>query len=212
MMSTGAARRSLPDSPILRIGPADHGRPIALGELLRASGIEGYRYELIDGRVYVSPLPDLPQDRLEEWISNALRQYAADHPEVVNFVTTKARVFVPGRRAVTCPEPDVAAFRGFPHHLPLADLHWEDISPMLVVEIMGSNPEKDLGRNVELYLQVPSIREYWVIDSQTEGADRPHLIVHRRWGRRWRRLEFGPGDVYSTRLLPGFSLTIDPRS
>jgi Uma2 family endonuclease len=36
---------------------------------------------------------------------------------------------------------------------------------VLVGEVVWEDdPDKDLVRNVELYLQVPSIREYWVLD------------------------------------------------
>src|SRR5687768_15664390 len=83
--------------------------------------------------------------------------YARSHPSVINYVTAKARVFVSGRRRTTCPEPDIAAYRDFP----LADLpqvRWEDVSPMLVVEVLGGeDDQKDLVRNVALYLQVPTI-------------------------------------------------------
>jgi Uma2 family endonuclease len=59
-------------------------------------------------------------------------------------------------------------------------------------------------------LQVPSIREYWVIDPR-EDADRPTLLVFRRRGRRWQRtIPVPAGTTYATRLLPGFELLIDP--
>ncbi len=65
-------------------------------------------------------------------------------------------------------------------------------------------------RNVELYLEVPSIREYWIIDPR-ESADRPTLLVYRRRGPRWQRPITVPfGGVYTTRLLPGFSMIVDP--
>jgi hypothetical protein len=31
-----------------------------------------------------------------------------------------------------------------------------------------------------------------------------------RWGRRWRTLRFASGETYTTRLLPGFKLLVDP--
>jgi hypothetical protein len=38
------------------------------------------------------------------------------------------------------------------------------------------------------------------------------MRVHRRYGKRWKIIELAYGDTYTTRLLPGFALTIDPRS
>src|SRR5438093_1469578 len=77
----------------------------------------------------------------------------------------KARVLIQGRGGVTCPQPDWTAFRDYPRRLPINRVRWEDLVRILVVEIVSPNdPYKDLVRNLELYLQVPSIKEYWVID------------------------------------------------
>src|SRR5438128_1891311 len=114
---------------MVKLGPGDHGRPMTLDEFHAADATEGYQYELIDGKLYVSPLPDLPQNRVEEWIAFALRLYARAHPEVINYVSTKARVFVPGRPGVTNPEPDVTAYHTYPLDLPFEEVRWQDVSP-----------------------------------------------------------------------------------
>jgi hypothetical protein len=54
--------RQVMKATALVLGPADHGRPITRGEFDAATGTEGHRYELIRGRVYVSPVPQLPHD------------------------------------------------------------------------------------------------------------------------------------------------------
>ncbi len=197
---------------VTRLGPADHGRPMTLDEFETGNYEDGYKYEIIDGKLYVSPLPDLPENRLEEWLTSELRWYARQNPEVINYVSSKARVLVPGRPGITIPEPDQAAYRDFPRHLPLDEVNWHEVSPILVAEVLlHGQPDKDLVRNVELYLQVPSIREYWVFDAR-EDPSRPVLHVYRRRGLRWqRRIEVAPGETYTTRLLPGFELLLDPR-
>jgi Uma2 family endonuclease len=121
-------------------------------------------------------------------------------------------VFVPGRRRTTTPEADLAAYHEFPRDLPIAELNWRNVSPVLVVEILSEDTaDKDLERNAELYLQVPSIREYWILDPRV-SPDQPTLTVHRRRGARWQRpIVVRPGDSYTTRLLPGFTLTLNPR-
>jgi Uma2 family endonuclease len=185
---------------------------MTLEEFMAARSIEGYHYELIDGKLYVSPLPNLPENRVEDWIFFKLKIYSHYHPEILNFVTNKARVFVPGRQRVTAPEPDVAAYRNYPLDLPWDSVRWQDVSPIPVVEVLSpDNPDKDLVRNVDLYLQVPSIKEYWLFDTR-DNPERLRLEVRRRYGRRWRLLEFGPGDTYTTKLLPDFTLIVDPRS
>src|SRR5262245_25707882 len=132
-------------------GPADHGRAVTDAEIAVARWIEGYHYEIIDGRLYVSPLPDLPHDDLADWIAEPLRAYAHARPDVINAVKTRARVFVPGRRRPTVPEPDLAAYRDFPYHVPLLRRRWQDVSPVLVAEVVSGDVDKDLVRNVELY-------------------------------------------------------------
>jgi Uma2 family endonuclease len=197
---------------LLYLTPRDHGRSLTLEEFERSSGQEGYHYELINGRLHVSPLPDLPHDCLSSWLAQKLRVYAESHPETVNQVRGPARVFVPGRRRTTAPEPDLAVYQDFPLHLPIAQRRWQDAHPFIVVEILSADTaDKDLERNLDLYLQVPSIREYWILDPR-EDPDRPSLTVHRRRGRRWQNvIEIAAGETYTTRLLPDFALTLDPR-
>jgi Uma2 family endonuclease len=197
---------------VLVLTPADHGRPISREDFEASRGQGGYGYELIDGKVYVSPLPNLPHDSILEWLLDALKAYSRAHPEILNYVSPKARVYVPGRVEATSPEPDLAAYRDFPRHLPIRERSWEHVSPLLVAEIVSEDdPGKDLERNVEIYVQVPSIREYWILDPRAD-ADHPTLTVYRRRGRRWQNpIAVEPGETYATKLLPGLELLLDPR-
>jgi Uma2 family endonuclease len=173
---------------------------------------EGYKYEIIDGSLYVSPLPNLPEARIDNWLYIKVAVYSEKHAEIVNFVINKARVFVPGRPGLTVPEPDLAAYHNFPLDRPIRRLRWQDVSPLLVGEVLSpEDPGKDLVRNVMLYLQVPTIQEYWILDGR-EDPDQPTLIVHRRRGRKWQRvIQVNYGETYTTKLLPGFELLVDPR-
>lgn len=194
---------------VLQLGPADHGRPLNEGDFYSADFEPGHKYELIHGRVDVSPLPNLPADIIENWLLDRLKAYARAHPEVINHVTNKARVHAGDREDVSNPEPDIAAYADFPHDRRFT-IRWQDISPILVVEVLDpDNPEKDTVRNVDVYHSVASIREYWIVDIRA-GADRPSLIVRRRHGRGWRVKTVAFGETYETKLLPGFALVVDP--
>jgi Uma2 family endonuclease len=194
-----------------RLGLADHGKPVEQDEFEVAEFEEGFKYELIEGSLYVTPAANLPEDRNGMWLLEKLIAYKARRPRAINYLSQNARVFVPGRPAVTSPEPDISAYRAFPLRMPLEEVDWENVSPILVIEILfDADPHKDLVRNVELYLRVPSIREYWVLDAR-HTPSRPTLIVHRRRGKKWVRREYLYGETYETKLLPGFSLRIDPR-
>jgi Uma2 family endonuclease len=196
---------------VTTLGLADHGRPISDDEFEAADFEPGYKYELIDGRLYVSSEPELPEVCLEKWLTGKLERYAEKRPEVINFVANKARVFLPSRARSTIPEPDVAAYRNFPGRRRFQGLRWKGVSPVLVAEVLvESDRYKDLVRNVALYLQVPSIREYWILDGRGI-VDEPALIVYRRRGREWlAKREVPFGSTYTTPLLPGFTLVINP--
>lgn len=198
-------------SIVTKLGPADHGRALSYEEYLAGDYEPGFKYELIDGRLYVSPLPNLPEDRLETWLFRILDRYSERHPEIINYVTTKARVVVPNRPGVTTPEPDITAFHDVPSDGEGVD--WDDVSPLLVVEVLvEGEPYQDLERNVELYLQVPSIREYWVLDGR-QSRRQPTLIVYRRRGQNWQRpIVVSFGESYTTRLLPRLNLGLQPRT
>src|SRR5215217_7274925 len=103
----------------LRLTPADSGRPLSLEEFLDAEQEEGARYELIEGRLEVSPLPELTHEELSEWLVEVLRTYARACPGAINKVKAPARVFVPDEdEDVTAPEPDIAAYHAFPVSTP----------------------------------------------------------------------------------------------
>src|ERR1700722_16683694 len=108
----------------MKLGAADHGRPVALNDFMAADYVEGYQYELIDGKLYVSPQPNLPEDRVDSWIHRKVERYAEANPQVLNYVSGRARVFVPDRPGVTNPEPDLAAYHEFPLYLPAEQVQW----------------------------------------------------------------------------------------
>jgi Uma2 family endonuclease len=152
----------------LYLTPADQGKRLSLAEFESADSQEGYRYELIHGRLEVSPIPNLPHDRLLDWLRDALKAYAVQHPDIINQVSGPARVFLPeGGEEVTAPEPDLACYQNFPEELPEEEVNWQDVSPVVVVEFISRDTaDKDLTRNVSLYLRVPTIREYWIVGTR----------------------------------------------
>jgi Uma2 family endonuclease len=197
--------------PTLHLTPRHHGRRVSLEDFENSTGDPGYKYELIDGRIYVSAMPDPPQDLTEMLLFGRLFNYRLLHPDVIDHVTPKARVFVPGRTYTTCPEPDLSAYRDYPHELVRKRLiKWNQVSPILVAEIVSKkNAKKDFVRNVEMYEQVPSIREYWIL-SDLDSPGYPALTVYRKRGRKWQKpIVVSPGETYTTRLLPGFELKLD---
>jgi Uma2 family endonuclease len=195
----------------LSLTPADHGRTLTWEEFEHADYQGGFGYEIIHGRLYVTPAPNFSHEVVRDWLIEHLRDYARQRPDIIRRAMAPARVFLPDTtEGVTAPEPDIACYATLPEGVPLTSIKWQDISPILVAEVLSEGQEdKDLDRNRRLYAQVPSIREYWVIDNRP-GPDRPSLIVFRRKGQRWGpRITIPAGGTYDTGLLPGFSLTLD---
>jgi Uma2 family endonuclease len=209
-------RREIPAAGMktqMYLTPADHGRALTLEEFTSARGQEGYWYEIIQGKLDVSPLPILPHDVVRDWLKRVLDRYAARHPDVINPVRGPACVFLPeDDEAVTAPEPHIACYRNFPVDLPIDEVDWRDFSPVLVVEVISKDTaDKDLERNPDLYLQGPSIRKYWSTDTR-ESFGRPSMLVFWRRGARWTAVRaVPPGGEYTTPLLPEFRLVLTPR-
>lgn len=188
----------------LRFGPRSHGRPVTQDELELAEYRPGYKYEVIFGRLYVSPAPNPPHDLIEKHIIRQLFAYQDAHPDIAGYVSYASRVFVPSEVTETAPEPDIAVYV----EEPVDD--WREAEPFIVGEVMrGDSVDKDLFRNVSLYWNVPTIQEYWIFDIRKEPR-RPSLLVHRRTRKDWEVLEFAADAIYETPHLPGLKLQIAP--
>jgi Uma2 family endonuclease len=197
---------------MLRIGPHDHGRAMTYEEYLSGDYEEGYRYELIRGKLYVSPQPNPPHDAMSEYLDELLTMYKLQHRNIIKRLSSHARVFVPGERKTTCPEPDFSLYNDFARSL--QQQSWAPFSPFIVIEIVSKDdPDKDYVRNVELYQRVPTILEYWLFDNLDE-EDGPTLRVYRRdsGDQAWTHADYGPTAIYATSLLPGFRLPVSPET
>ena len=95
----------------LVLAPRDAGRQLTLDAFDDAVLADGYQYELIDGALVVSPRGHEIHAIITGFIYNALRDYAADHRDVLRFVTAWGRTILPDE--VSNVEPDVAAYRTF---------------------------------------------------------------------------------------------------
>ena len=196
-------------STMLRLGPHDHGREMTYDEFLGGDYEEGFKYELIRGELYVSPQPNPPHDWILEYLHGMLWAYRLQHRHIIKRLSTHSRVFVPGIRKTTCPEPDLALYNDFAASP--QQKRWEKFSPFIVIEVVSDDPDKDYVRNVELYRQVPTILEYWLFD-KVDDVDGPTLRVHRRdsGDQDWTAEDYAATEVYTTPLLPQFELPVRP--
>jgi len=178
-----------------------------LDEFMRSRESDGYKYELIDGVLCVSPIPDPIHDYWTTRVRDALQDYAAEYPQFLNYIPHQCEIVIPGRRGPTRPIPDVAGYRAFPDDLPR---RWDAVCPWVVVEVISARrPHKDAVRNRHLYALAEGVREYWIIDPKMDDKSAEVIALSRSSGRAgWRERRIPFGRTYATRNLPKFRLNL----
>ena len=117
---------------------------------------DGNRYEVLDGKLFVTPLPAPVHQRIAVQLILRLEPYVA----------AQGLGYVVGPGAVTFGEnelqPDVVVFPGSP---PGIGAKWDELpQPALVVEILSATTrQRDLSEKRKAYLRL-RIRDYWIID------------------------------------------------
>ena len=181
----------------LRLGPRSAGMLLTPEEFDRASGQEGWRYELINGVLVVSPTPSRqerhPNDKLGQWLGH----YQDNHPQGSSLDLTLPEEEIQthrNRRRV-----DRAIWAG------LGRDPGETETPTIVAEFVSEgkvNQERDyLAKRAE-YREI-GVREYWVID-----RFRRTLTVSIFGGAQDEERVIPEPQKYETPLLPGFELDV----
>jgi Uma2 family endonuclease len=166
-----------PDLSVL--GPEHNFMHVTFSEFERADAVEGYRFELVDGVLHVSPAPDPPEKHLAVAVYELLKAYCErTTPPAFAKIVWEPRILISTEEeSATNPEPDLAAYTEYPQQTPRT---YQALFPALVVEIVGKwGRQKDYVRNPELYARVRQIREYWIFDL-SKRPDRPTLAVFDR--------------------------------
>ncbi len=189
------------------LGPHDDGRMLTLEEWQCAEETPGFVYELIEGRVDVSPWPKPSHQQWVYLIQRELERYIAAHAEHANFVTPCEVAVESGSSRPSRPQPDLGVFRGV--RFPMRG-RWEDLAPIVVVEVISQRRgAKDTDRNRRLYRSVPSIRAHWIIDPRGNEAE-PALISLTRADADddWTEQRVPFGDDFASTTLPGLTLNL----
>lgn len=181
------------------IGPEANGVLMTPREFDRADFYEGYRYELINGVLVVSSTPSLgerdPNQALGRWLMNYKEQHPNGHH--LDF-TIHEQVISTGenrRRA------DRVLWCG------LGRLPKRSDMPTIVVEFVSEgkqNIERDYWTKRDEYLGC-GVKEYWIFDRFDQT-----LTVCTGGKRRSRRRQYSAKQTYTTPLLPGFELVLEP--
>jgi Uma2 family endonuclease len=199
-MSIGTAKRGRPAArakSVRRIGPDSGGILMTGREFDKAEFEEGWRYELVNGVLIVTPIPLENEADPNEELGHWLRSYRESHPLGSTLdVTLSERTVRTGqnrRRA------DRLIWVG------LGRLPRRYETPAIIAEFVSAG-RRDWIRDYVLkrdeYLAI-GVREYWVID-----RFRHTLTVFCLQAGRVRKRVFSKEQTYKTDLLPGFELPL----
>ena len=156
---------------------------------------DGYRYELIDGVLLLSPTPIDDHNRPHSEFLTELKLFLRKHPELGELFFEMS-VFLPDGNVL---EPDISFVAADRLDIVTGHLHG---APDLVVEVLSpSTRRRDLGVKAESYLGC-GVREYWIVDP----ADRSLQVWNaegegdsRAWNKR-------RGDRLESVVLQGFAI------
>jgi Uma2 family endonuclease len=181
----------------LRLDPRSAGLLLTAKEFDRARFREGWRYELINGVLIVSPTPSrqerTPNDRLGQWLWN----YRDQHPQGSSLDSTVPEEEIETKKNRR--RMDRAIWAG------LGRLPEEGEAPTIIAEFVSEgkvNQERDYIAKRAEYREI-GVREYWVID-----RFRRSLTVYVFAGEKDEEHLIPEGQKYSSPLLPGFELDV----
>jgi Uma2 family endonuclease len=190
--------------PMRRIGPRQAGRLMTLDEFETADFVSGFRYELIHGVLIVNPPPLAAERDGNEELGHWLRLYKETHPQGKSLDLTlpehNLRMQRHNRRA------DRVIWAGLGRQ-PVTDgpAKMRD-TPAIVVEFPSgsvADRRRDYEEKKDEYRDL-GLKEYWIIDRFQRT-----LTVYSRRGSRWVKRLYSEPDIYETRLLPGFMLSLE---
>lgn len=181
----------------LRLGPDSAGARLTPRQFDRADFKEGWRYELINGALIVSPIPSEEERRPNDELGFLLRLYHETHRDGKALNDTLFEHEIPigenRRRA------DRVIWCG------LGRKPRKGETPTIVVEFVSPgkrNLQRDYEEKRDEYLKI-GVKEYWIIDRFERK-----LTVYTKQGKRSRKQTIKEKQVYTTPLLPGFELQL----
>jgi Uma2 family endonuclease len=183
----------------LRLGPRSAGLLLTPEEFDRARFEEGWRYELINGVLIVSPTPSRQERDPNEELGYWLRQYQAGHPRGSSLDLTLPEEELETRQGQDRRRVDRAIWAG------LGRDPEEGETPTIAAEFVSEgkvNQERDYIAKRAEYRAI-GVREYWVIDRFQRT-----LTVYAFSGEKDEERVIPEDKTYETPLLPGFVLDL----
>jgi Uma2 family endonuclease len=160
------------------------------------------RYEIIDGKLHVTPSPAWKHQNLCGRIGAALDNWSVD-TGLGEAAITPGIIFSDADNVI----PDVVWASNERLAESLDDAGHLTAAPELVVEVLSpgeQNERRDKDLKLRLY-SARGVREYWIISRNPQQIE----AYRRVDGVLTLVVTFLPGDTIATPLLPGFAYSVD---
>ncbi len=169
--------------------------PVTVEAFLDFEGEPEVRYELVAGEILAMAAPVDAQGTIvgNAWgvIDPVLRERPPCRAVVGGGVAIDAHNWFVADLVVSCAPPEGRR---------------EVVEPILIVEVLSdSTRDRDLGRKLQRYIQLPSVREVWLIESGERWVQ-----VWRRAGDAWIvTLPLSGTARFTSEVLGGAEVTLD---
>ncbi len=181
----------------LRLGPRSAGILLTTQEFDRARFVEGWRYELINEVLVVSPIPSRNERDPNEELGRWLRNYQESHPQGSALDATIGEETIETKKNRRRADRVIWAGLG---HLPEPNE-----TPTIIIELVSKgkiSQERDYVAKRAEYREI-GVKEYWIIDRFAKK-----LTVCLFAEDRDQELVFSADQTYASTLLPGYELPL----
>jgi len=161
---------------------------------------DGWKYEIIDGVLYMSPPPLIRHQGISMRLSSSLHFYASQHKLGI-VLTAPCGVRLPGQQVPV--EPDILFIKQA--NLQIIEERYVEGAPDLIVEILSpSNANYDLETKFNLY-QAAGVAEYWVVNGWEQT-----VTIHQLGETDYQAPNvYGLGAVATSTALHGFQIAVE---
>jgi Uma2 family endonuclease len=196
-MATATIRRTKRVKRVQVFGPFSAGVSMTPDEFDRAEFEEGWRYELINGVLVVTPIPLEEERDPNGELGYLIRFYHHHHPNGATLNGTVSEQTVKTLKNRRRADRVIWAGLGRPPR--------RGETPTIIAEFVSAGKRnwlRDYEEKRDEYLEL-GVKEYWVFDRFQRT-----LTVFTRQGKRIKKRVITEKETYTTDLLPGFELPL----
>jgi len=198
MARTLTARREKESAPTERPWPPPQG-DWTYEDWLKLPD-DGYRYEVINGVLYMTPPPRPQHQRVSARLAHRLLNFVEEHA-LGEVLYAPIGVQLPNQPVPF--QPDILFIRAERLDI-IGEKNVEGV-PDLIIEILSpSNWLYDRREKMEVYEEA-GVPEYWIVDPRIRVIE----VYVLEEGGFLQKGEYGPGEVARSQVLAGFEVLVD---